>query len=203
MKALQTLRPIYVLVSRNEGVFSQYRDLVDTYPDARRVSQTPAGILYRLADRPRQPRDEAARPLPVAAVEVLSRQANATLMLDGDVTTRWETFGRQSVGDQVVIRFEAPATFARIEMDLGKWHGDYPRGLRVDVAADRGAPGTTVRDESMMGETMLGLLADHSRTPLVIDLPPGIAGRELRLTITAGHDEMSWSIAELRVFGRQ
>jgi hypothetical protein len=38
--------------------------------------------------------------------------------------------------------------------------------------------------------------------PIAIDLPPGAAGRELRLTLLEEHPAFSWSIADLRVFGR-
>jgi hypothetical protein len=202
MRVLQYLGPLVVLVSRDEGVFEQYRDLMDAYPDARRLAQIPAGIVYLLPAVQAPADDPRAQPLTIAEALASSREANAPLAVDGDVTTRWETDGPQTVGEQFTLRFARPVHVSRIEMDLGQWHGDFPRRLRVEIAGDAAGPGQIVWEESLTGETMLGLLEDHRRTPLVIRLPADVpAGRDVRLVVTTGHIEMSWSIAEIRAFG--
>jgi hypothetical protein len=202
VKVLQGFGPLVVLVSRNEGVFEEYRALMDAYTDATRIGQTQAGVIYRLPERPPPARDTAATLLGNVVVDANSHSANAALMLDGDIETRWETAGPQSVGHAVSIRTDGPTTFSRVEMDLGKWHGDYPRRLRIDVVPEVDAAPIAVWEELLTGETMLGLLENQSQTRLVIDLPAGVTGRELRLVVTTGHPEMSWSVAELRVYGK-
>jgi hypothetical protein len=194
--------PIQVLVSRNEGVFDEYHRLMDEQTEAIYIGHTPAGEIYRFPALPPIPRDASAVALRLDAVEASSRDSNASLMLDGDVTTRWESAGPQAVGDEVRVRLAEPATVTRLEMDLGIWHGDYPRRLRVAVVPASGGPPVTVWEEATIGETILALLDDPYRTPITIDIAGAPRGSELVLTVTTGHVEMSWTIAELRLFGR-
>jgi hypothetical protein len=202
MQALQTFGPITVLVSRSEGVFSRYRELMDAYPEATPIGEVPAGMLYSLPHRPAPARDPLAKPVKIAALDASTRASNTSLVLDGDLETRWETEGRQRPGQWLKIALATPATISRVELDLGKWNGDYPRGLRIDaVPADSDVP-VTVWDDGTTGATMLATLADRGRVPVTLDLSAPIRARELLLTVTAGHADLAWSIAELRVLGR-
>jgi hypothetical protein len=202
MRALQTFGPITVLVSRNEGVFGQYRDLMDAFTEATRVGEVPAGILYSLPHRPAPPRDPLARPLKIASLDASMRSSNTNLTIDGDIKTRWETVGRQRPGQWFKITLAEPATISRVELEVGEWSGDYPRGLRIDaLPADSDVP-VTVWEDGGTGAAMLATLADRVRVPVTFDLASPVRARELLLTVTAGHAELSWSIAELRVIGR-
>jgi hypothetical protein len=202
MHALQTFGPITVLVSRNEGVFDRYRELMDAHTEATRVGEVPAGILYSLPSRPAASRDPLAKPVRIARLDASTRGSNTDLMIDGDLETRWETEGRQRPGQWVRITLAEPATISRLELDVGMWSGDYPRGIRIDaVPADSDVP-ITVWDGGATGAAMLATLADRVRVPVTLDLATPVRARELLLTVTAGHAALSWSIAELRVYGR-
>src|SRR5207244_2874804 len=107
----------------------------------------------------------------------------------------------QAPGDEVVVTFDHQVAMSSVELDLGEFKGDYPRKLRVSVSEDgeRAAP---VWEGSTTGLAMLATLEDRARMPLVIHLPASAHGRQLVLTVVEGHPELSWSIAELKVFGR-
>ncbi|MEZ5318969.1 MAG: hypothetical protein R2752_16330 [Vicinamibacterales bacterium] len=203
IEAFRRMGPIQVLVSRNEGVFEFYRDLMAAQSDALHIGHTPAGEIYRWPALPPIPRDATAERLPVAGLDASGRGANAPLMADDDLSSRWESAGPQTIGDEVRVHLAAPVAVTRLELDLGQWHGDYPRRLRVEVVPEDGGDPVRVWEEATIGETMLALLEDPSTTPLTIDLPAAPRTREVILTVTASDHQMSWTIAELRVWGHR
>jgi hypothetical protein len=122
-------------------------------------------------------------------------------MRDGRLTTRWETAGPQSPGDQVALTLDRVATVSRLEFDLGEFRSDYPRKLRVSVSAGAATP-TTVWQGPTAGMAVAGLLKDRVRVPISIEFPPGTQAQQITLTVLEGHPEYWWSIAEIRLYGR-
>jgi hypothetical protein len=87
-------------------------------------------------------------------------------------------------------------------MDLGDARVDYPRELRIEARARDGSV-STLWHSGTAGPAMLGAMRDRLRVPVVIDLPAGSRAQDLVLTLTGSHEELYWTVAELRVFGRQ
>jgi hypothetical protein len=121
-------------------------------------------------------------------------------MLDGDLATRWESFGHQRVGDQVTLTFDRPVVVTSLEMDLGAFRNEYPRVLRV--TARDGQTSVNVWEGRTRGAALLAALTDQARMPMVIHLDRQIPCRELALTVVGGDPDLPWSIAELKAFGR-
>jgi hypothetical protein len=143
------------------------------------------------------------RLLPLASVRANGEGFMGSLagMTDGRLTTGWQTPMHQTAGDEVTIEFDRTVTVARIELDLGVFKEDYPRKLRVSVSEGSEKP-QVAWEGSTTGLAVLATLEDRTRLPLNIDLPPATRGRRLVLTVTEGHQEFFWSIAELKIFGR-
>src|SRR5207253_1715395 len=91
-------------------------------------------FIYRLPALPPSLSIDPGPQLATQSVTANSSEENVRLMLDGNVATRWESLGHQTEGQEIRIRLGRVATISRVELDLGKWHLDYPRRLRVDVA---------------------------------------------------------------------
>jgi len=163
-------------------------------------TETSLGPLYHLPKIPRAPVTDVGAPLPIANVETNSSEQTANLMKDGDPTTRWESFGPQSVGQQVSIDLGRSAVITRVELDLASWRLDYPRGLTISVSD--GTTFTTVWEGSTAADAMRGALADFTLMPVAIDLSRQVPGRQVILRSTGSHEVYSWSIAEVRVFGK-
>jgi hypothetical protein len=200
LTALQQFGPLMVFVHEDADPDQHYRDLVGEFPDAHRVLRTTAGLLFQLPSR-RRTRAEVDPPLSIAAIRTNVGERSTAEMIDGDLTTRWLAQYRQSAGHQVTVTLDRPAEVSRLELDLGEFRNDYPRRLRVSVGGP-GQPPATVWEGRTMGTAMIATLTDRTRMPLVFDLAPATHGRQLILTVLDDHPELSWSIAELKVFGR-
>ncbi len=199
IRALQQSSALLVYVHEGTDEGDRDRDFIANLPDAEHVLTTPSGSLYKLPARPPD-RRPAAR-LPILAVHTNSSTGDIGNMTDGDLTTRWETHRPQTIGDEVTIEFRGEVTPSRLELDLGAFRNDYPRKLRVSLIDGQGRA-SVVWEGRTTGLAVLATLADLKRMPLVFDLARAGSGRSLVLTLLDGHHGYSWSIAELRVFGR-
>ena len=199
LAALQAHGPFVVFVNSALDEGGRMRDLLDQYPGASLIGRSQNGALYALPGQHSSATPAEGTALRIASIAVSARPEDTAALTDNDVTTRWETIGSQTPGDQIVVTFDRPATITRLEMDLGEWSDDYPRRLRIAVGS---GSGRVVWEGATSGLVINALLKDHVRLPIAIDLPPGTEGQQLTLTVTEGHKVFSWSIAELRVFGK-
>ena len=122
-------------------------------------------------------------------------------MLDGDLTTRWETQRPQKEGDEVVITMAEPVTVTRIELDIAAFNDNFPRRMRITSLQEDGSR-PVVWEGGGGGAAVTANLRDRARLPLVLDLKRHLRTRELVLTLTEGDENFDWSIAELAVFGQ-
>jgi hypothetical protein len=210
LAALQRFGALLVFVHQRADEKQRYRDFIEALPDAHRVLTTPAGALYQLPGRP-APSAPVDGPLRIASIGASltrgtdqppgSDKPTASAMTDGRLETRWQTPFHQSPGDEVIVTFDRPVTPSSVELDLGEFKDDYPRKLRISVLDDQ-QQDTPVWEGSTVGLAMLATLADRRRMPIIVHLTRQVQGRQLALTVVEGHPELSWSIAELKVFGR-
>ena len=199
LNALRHYAPLIVFVNRQLDADGSVRKFMDGIALPERT-QTSLGPLYHLSQLPSAPPTDIGAPLPIAGVETNSSEQTANLMKDGDPTTRWESFGPQSVGQQISIDLGRTAVITRVELDLGQWRLDYPRGLTISVSD--GTTFTPVWDGSTAAAAMRGALANFTLMPVSIDLARQVPGRQVILRSTGSHEVYSWSIAEVRIFGR-
>jgi hypothetical protein len=199
LAALQAHGPFVVFVNSALDEGGRMRDLMDQYPGASLIGRSQNGTLYALPGQHSSAKPAEGSALRIASIAVSARPEDTAALTDHNVKTRWETIGAQTPGEQIVVTFDRPATITRLEMDLGEWSNDYPRRLRIAVGS---GSGRVVWEGATSGLVVNALLKDHVRLPVAIDLPPGTEGQQLTLTVTEGHKVFSWSIAELRVFGK-
>ncbi|HYN06495.1 MAG TPA: hypothetical protein VES67_03800 [Vicinamibacterales bacterium] len=200
LAAYQRVGPVAVLVTRDRGDDGPALALMDGIRDARRTATLPVGALYQLPERKESTDPSPGQPLPIASIALSGPDPKPALLVDGDWSTRWEAVPDQVPGDQVLITLAAPATISRVELDLGQYGLDFPRRLRVSVGRD-GAPPAQVWEGKTGGLALLGALEDRRRVPIAIDLPAGATGNQILLSLVEEHPKISWSIAEVRVFG--
>ena len=112
---------------------------------------------------------------------------HAKNVIDGDMDTRWGTWGPQKEGQWLMVDLGVERKVCRIVMDAGKSRGDYPRGYRVYVSKDSNAWGPPV--------------AGGGAAPVRADVPvyPKV-GRYVKIVQTGSTDRMWWSVYELNVF---
>lgn len=61
----------------------------------------------------------------------------AAFAIDGDISTRWGTGHPQVRGMNFEIEIPRPSLLTKIEINLGKFKTDHPRGLDIEVSEDR------------------------------------------------------------------
>jgi hypothetical protein len=128
--------------------------------------------------------------------------ADPRAAIDGQLGTRWSTRGPQRPGQQLQVDLPEPTTVVGVELDLGRFRFDYPRGLELQIARAPGAwepvPARTVRVGPLVWAGTHLLRDGVDRVVLRF---PATSARALRLIQTGGDPFFDWSVAELRLLG--
>jgi hypothetical protein len=199
IEVMTRYRTMLVVVNRENDIEGKVDALVRKIPGAEFVRNSIQGPIYQLPVRP-IPVTDVGAPLKIAALSVTQNAATARYAADGALDTRWEDPADGAPGE-MTIELERPAAITRIELDIAQWRLDYPRRLRIAVAAP-GADPVTVWEGRTAGLAVVAALDDLNRMPLRIDLPPGTTGQRVVLTLLEAHKELSWSVAEVLVWGK-
>jgi hypothetical protein len=200
LEALRRFGPVTVIVSSESADTAPSMAMLDRFRDARQTARLPAGAIYQIPERRDSIESSRDRPLPIDAIVMSGPKVDPAILLDGNPMTLWETENGQTSGDQILITLAGSATISRVELDLGPFPGAYPRRLRISVgSAGSFAP---VWEDKTAGLALLGALESGRTVPIRIDLPAGTAGQQLQLALAAGQPKISWSVSEVRVFGR-
>jgi hypothetical protein len=119
-----------------------------------------------------------------------------TSMVDRDLTTRWDS-GPQIEGMRVEIDLGIVHTVHGIDISLGRFVEDFPRGLVIEVSEEGHLWRETWRGSSA-GMAVWASLDPRGTVPVRYRFPPTQA-RLLRMRLTASDKVYYWSIAELQV----
>jgi hypothetical protein len=191
-----------VLVELRHDRERVWRNFVETRARLARVDEQTGFALYTLTPPAEPPRSflRVSRAVPLTSVDVSVNTADAPLLTDGDVGTRWHS-GPQQGREEIHIDLGLVTSVAALELSLGAWAFDYPRDLIVDLSDD----GTAWRTVwSGLGDT--AAVAAGLRAPAVmpwtIDLGNHRA-RYVRLRQIGQDPTYYWSIAELRVLSER
>jgi hypothetical protein len=187
----------FILIERDRPSARALRRYTADHDGAELVCADDVLVLYRLKGA-KTPAGERGRMLPISSLYANVNGNAVRSATDGDLTTRWDT-GPQESGMMLEIDLGSPRVVSGVELSLGSFTMDFPRGLRIEASEDR----TTWQDVwrgSSAGRAVIGALRDRRVNPLVYDLPSPRA-RYLRLWLTRKEDVYYWSVAELKVFG--
>ena len=147
---------------------------------------------------PAGPAAAGGTPLAVAVIRPNVNQTDVTSMTDQDRTTRWQS-GPQSDRTAVEIDLGGVRTVQGVDLLLGPFVEDFPRGLTIEASED----GTTwfeVWKGGSAGLAFAGAFEQPRDVPLRYRFAPTPA-RLLRMKLTKNDDTYYWSIAEMRVVG--
>lgn len=187
---------VYVLVPAEAKLFS--RHLQQFGYSFRRSTAGPYMIFDRIV--PRWPWGGKIH-LRAEQIKTSSRQDWAVNMLDGRLETRWGSGEPQHPGMFVAVDFDNPQLVSGIELDLGGFTHDAPRGLVVEGRAPDG------RSYSLFDLTGAQLFYKLEQQQLYeverewrIYFPPQQLS-SLRIKQVGEAPVFDWSIAELTVFG--
>ena len=158
--------------------------------------------LYRLDAPPAEAESRNAHSsttLPVAEIRVNVNPKLSPFMVDGDVTTRWES-GPQEVGMRVDVDLGSVRTVERIDLSLGAFVEDFPREMVIEVSED-GQGWREVWRGGSAGRAVAAAFDVDRRVPMSYSVEP-VAARIVRMRLAENDEIYYWSIAELRIVGR-
>jgi hypothetical protein len=185
-----------VVVDREADPNGRWDAYVSSHPDARLVCTQGQQSLYRITSKPAPIVN--GHPLQMAVIRSNVNQEAIASMIDQDRSTRWES-GPQSVGTFVELDFGTVRTVSGIDMLLGPFVEDFPRGLVIE-ASDGGSVWKEIWQGSGAGLTFVGAVQAPLDVPMKYRFEP-VAARLLRMRLTKNDDTYYWSIAELKVLG--
>jgi hypothetical protein len=188
-----------IVVDREPDPDGRWDKYVASHPQATLVCTEGKQMLYRVSPAGAPTAAAAAGvPVPIAVIRPNVNEAAVTSMIDQDRTTRWES-GPQSDRTAVEIDLGGVRTVAGVDLSLGPFVEDFPRGLIIEASSD----GQTWREVWKGGSAGLAFVAAFEAprdVPLRYRFGP-TAARMLRLKLTKNDETYYWSIAEMRVVG--
>jgi hypothetical protein len=122
-------------------------------------------------------------------------------MFDDDPATRWGSGEPQSTGMYVELAFPSPENLSSVEIALGEFRHDAPRGLVVEVQGEGSSQWLPILD------TLGTKIEDDMRESEFSEIPESWRAyfsarsvRKLRLRLTSSAPIFDWSIAEVKAF---
>ena len=186
-----------VIVDRDNDSGGRWDRFVASHPQATLVCTEGRQSLYRVTPSAAPPA-ATGESLQVAVIRPNVNEGAAAAMTDRDLTTRWES-GPQYDRTAVEIDLGAVRTVAGIDLMLGQFGEDFPRGLIIE-ASDDGQVWREVWKGGSAGLTFAGAFEAPRDLPLRYRFAPTTA-RLLRMKLTENDKTYYWSIAEMRVLG--
>jgi len=116
-------------------------------------------------------------------------------LVDGDLATRWGTGEPQRPGMEILVQFSEPVVVSGLDLDLGYWPHDFPRGLVVELLNDAGQ---WCRLLETGADPAVDYVLEGERRWELNFVPQ--KAQALRLTQIGWDLQMDWSLAELTVF---
>ena len=192
---------IDVLIDNEVDRRGRIASYVQSHPGAQHICTEDKHSLYRIEQaHPAQPHDSVGEPLPLAVIRANVNGDAVFSMVDGDRTTRWHS-GPQAENTIVEVDLGGLRTVAGIDLLLGGFVSDFPRGLIVELSDDAGK----WRRVWQGGSAALAYAAaweSPGEMRLKYRFPPADV-RVLRMRQTLNDRRYYWSIAELRVLRPQ
>ncbi len=188
-----------VIIDREPDPDGHWDRYLEAHPGAKHICTEGNQSLYRIAPPPRAELvPPAGTPLQAAVIRANVNEPAITLMFDQDLRTRWES-GPQTDRTMIEIDLGAVRTVSGLDLMLGPFGEDFPRGLKIDVS-DNAAEWRTVWEGGSAGLAFAGAFEAPREVPLRYRFTPALA-RYIRMSLTKNDDTYYWSIAEMKVMG--
>jgi len=200
LPALASHGTSHIIVNADGDENGRLKRYVSGQPGVMLVCSDAIQSIYRLTEKSAAETIERGVPLTLVSVEPNAKPDLLKYMLDGDLTTRWES-GPQSEGTAVVIDLGTDHSVDAVELKLGPFPEDFARELAIEASEDA----KTWREVWRGGSARLafdGGIKQPSEMPLRYELSPPTTTRYLRLRLLSNDETYYWSIAELAVYGR-
>jgi hypothetical protein len=199
---LAVTSPIVILIEQARDRERGWSRFVERQPGVEPLGPNGGFDRFRLSQRPETAVAPAACcPLAIVGMASAVSPARAGAMVDNDVKTGWRSGREQRPGDTMMADLGEPHTLLAIELHQGAWPADVPHALEIAVSINGRDDWNVVWTGSTAPEAIRAARRNERDSVLRFGFAPA-AGRWVRLTQTASGATTAWSVAELRVIGR-
>jgi len=200
---LATFGVTSAVVDRNEDSGGKWDEYLRLHPAVTHVCTIGQQSLYRMTAPPAAAAADVAAqsagtPVRPALIRANVNQDLVLFMVDGDMTTRWES-GPQGEGIRVDVDLGAVRTVQGVDLTLGRFVEDFPRQMVIE-ASDTGEQWRELWRGTSAGRAVVASFDMHGTVPMRYRFEPAQA-RIIRLRLTANDDIYFWSIAEMKILG--
>jgi hypothetical protein len=139
----------------------------------------------------------------VESITASNKQEQLANIVDNDEQTRWGSGRPQQLGEKVEVVLKTPINFQRVDLNLGPFYTDFPRGLQIEISQD-GVGYEKVFEQSewygaihwnFKGEPYFG-----KEEEMKIVLNKAYQAKHVRFVLLGSHNYFDWSIAELKFY---
>ena len=198
---LATFGVTTAVVDRNEDSDGKWDEYLRSHPAATHVCTIGQQSLYRLTAPPAAETAAAHRagtPLRPAVIRANVNPELVPFMVDGDVTTRWES-GPQGEGMRVDVDLGTVQTVQGVDLTLGRFVEDFPRQMVIDASED-GERWREVWRGTSGGRAVISSIDIRGAVPMRYRFEP-VQARVIRMRLATSDDIYFWSIAEMKIIG--
>jgi hypothetical protein len=190
-----------VIVDRNTDPGGRWDRYVSAHPQAHLVCTEGKQSLYHVnaAAVAGSASGGGNSAVPVTAIRATVNADAVRSITDGDRTSRWES-GPQREKTQVEVDLGTTRTIEGIDLSLGPYVDDFPRGLIIEASTDSQNWQEVWRGGSA-GLAFAGASDAPRDVPLRYRFAP-TAANTIRMRLTRNDDTFYWSIAEMKIVGR-
>jgi F5/8 type C domain len=186
------------VIDRNEDAGGKWDEYLRSHAAVTHVCSIGQQSLYRMTPPAAAVAPTTGTPLRAVLIRANVNPDMALLMVDGDVTTRWES-GPQGEGMRVDVDLGSVQTVQGVNLTLGRFVEDFPREMAIDVSED-GQQFREVWRGTSAGRAVVSSFDIRGTVPMRYRFDPARA-RVVRMRLTANDDIYFWSIAEMTIVG--
>jgi len=198
LRGLTAASPLVVALNKHEEP-ARWRRLVEGL-HAEHVADDDGFDIYRLAKDDQKAAQTHDPLLPIKSIDVSAGGDRVNRMLDGNLTTEWNSQRVQAGGEFVTVDLGEDRHVSTVRLTSAEFIGDYPRRLAVECAAD-GGQWSPCWSGSIAGILLRSLLDQSTTAAAAIPIDRDRV-RRIKVTQTAVDPMNGWSIAEIAVLGR-
>lgn len=190
LRGLASFGPLCIVVSRPENWRRVAEDAGATL-----VGTDGEFSFYRLDRQPALPEPKGT--VPIASAIASDRPDPTEALIDGRISTHWETVRWQRGQEAMTLTLKEPADVSGVSLTLGLRIAEYPRRLAVTTSMD-GQSWTRGWEGRTAGLAYAAALKDVDTTRFAVTFPPRQA-RFVKLRQLGVSRNQYWAIAEVEV----
>lgn len=173
------------------------RRYLNTHSGIKRVRARGRDVVYRLPTAQKPPPRSYGPPLPIVAVTANVNGDNVRALMDGDVSSRWES-GPQQGSEELIIDLGALRRTAAVVLLLGPYVHDFPQELLIEFSED-GQQWVQGWRRDGAGGAFLAAVRSPKAVPITFELGEDTDARFIRLRQLGRDPIYYWSVTEVAV----